>query len=286
MGALLGLLLGTGLLLVGWSVLAPASGWAAPSSPLRRPLRQLTAEAGLQPLRPVALVLGCLACSATTFVVAVGVGRSPVVATAFAAMASWLPIALLRSRRDRRLGSRATAWPDVLDDLGSAVRAGLALPEALLQVGRRVPPQLAGAWAAFESEYRATARFDRALDVLKSGLADPVGDRVVEALRVARDVGGNDLGGVLRTLSAFVRDDVRARSELAARQSWTVNGARVAVGAPWVVLALLALRPAAVAAYDSTAGALVLGLGLLACVVAYRVMRWIGRLPREPRVLA
>jgi tight adherence protein B len=235
---------------------------------------------------PAAFLLGCVACSAATFVVAVGVGRSPVVATAFAAMASWLPIALLRSRRDRRLGSRATAWPDVLDDLGSAVRAGLALPEAVVQVGRRVPPQLAGAWATFESEYRATARFDRALDVLKGELADPVGDRVVEALRVARDVGGNDLGGVLRTLSAFVRDDLRARSEPVARQSWTVNGARVAVGAPWVVLALLALRPAAVAAYDSTAGALVLGLGLLACLVAYRVMRWIGRLPREPRVLA
>ena len=39
------------------------------------------------------------------------------------------------------------------------------------------------------------------LDRLKDDLADPVGDRIVETLRVAREVGGTDLGRVLRTLS-------------------------------------------------------------------------------------
>jgi tight adherence protein B len=283
MGALIGLVLGLGVLLVGWSVVAPASGWATPAAPVRRSLRQLLDEAGLTGVPAVALLSWCGGCAIATFVAMAGISRSPVVATAFGAIAGWVPLAVVRSRRERRHNALATAWPDAVDDLTSAVRAGLALPEALVEVGRRVPQELR---QAFETEYRGTARFGLALDVLKRELADPVGDRVVESLRVARDVGGQDLGGLLRTLSGFLRDDLRTRGELVARQAWTVNGARVAVAAPWLVLALLSLRPEAVAAYDSAQGACVLGVGATSCVVAYRVMRVVGRLPREQRVLS
>jgi tight adherence protein B len=50
-------------------------------------------------------------------------------------------------------------------------------------------------------------------------------------------VGGGDLGRLLRSLSTFLREDARTRSELESRQAWTVNGARLAVSAhettPW-----------------------------------------------------
>ena len=110
-------------------------------------------------------------------------------------------------------------------------------------------------------------------------------DRIVEALRITREVGGTDLGRLLRTLSGFLRADARARGELEARQSWTVNGARVAVAAPWVVLALLASRPEAVAAYNTPTGAMVLAVGGASSVVAYRIMLRVGRLPEDRRVL-
>ena len=199
-------------------------------------------------------------------------------------MALGAPITVLRARRRRRIDALGSAWPDVVDDLTSAVRAGLALPEALAQVGLRGPVELRPAFAAFAADYRAGGRFSDSMNALKDRLADPVGDRVVEALRVARDVGGNDLGGLLRTLSGFLREDARTRGELVARQAWTVNGARVAVAAPWVVLGMLALRPPAVAAYNTPAGAAVLAGGAGSCLVAYRLMVRIGRLPSEPRV--
>ena len=60
-----------------------------------------------------------------------------------------------------------------------------------------------------------------------------MGDRLVESLRIAREVGGTDLGHLLRTLSGFLREDARTRAELETRQSWTVNAARLAVAAPW-----------------------------------------------------
>lgn len=83
----------------------------------------------------------------------------------------------------------------------------------------------------------------------------------------------------------MLREDMRTRGELEARQSWTVNGAKVAVAAPWLVLALLATRPQAAAAYATTAGAVVLLIGAVVSVIAYRLMLRLGRLPEEERTL-
>ena len=187
-----------------------------------------------------------------------------------------------RSRRNKL----RDLWPDVVDNITSGVRAGLALPEALSQLAVRGPAELRPAFAAFAEDYRTTGRFHDCLDRLKDRLSDPVGDRIVESLRIAREVGGSDLGKLLRTLSSFLREDARTRSELETRQSWTVNAARLAVGGP------LGRARAARAERQLARGLLLAdGLGrpgsaVQACVVvAYRAMIWIGRLPEEERVL-
>jgi tight adherence protein B len=64
-----------------------------------------------------------------------------------------------------------------------------------------------------------------------------------------------------------------------------VNAARLAAGAPWVVLVFLAFNGESLAAYSAPAGWAVLGAGAVVCVLAYRVMVSIGRLPDEERVL-
>jgi tight adherence protein B len=159
------------------------------------------------------------------------------------------------------------------------------LPEALAEVGNRGPDQLREPFAAFAADYRASGRFAESLDRLKANLADPVGDRIVESLRIAREVGGTDLGRLLRTLSTFLRDDARTRAELETRQGWTVNAARLALAAPWLMLALLALNPQAAQAYNSATGVVVLLFGGLVSAIAYRLMVRIARLPAERRVL-
>ena len=69
------------------------------------------------------------------------------------------------------------------------------------------------------------------------------------------------------------------------RQSWTVNAARLGVAAPWIVLALLSLQTDVVRQYNSRAGVLVLAIGLVSSVLAYRLMTALGRLPEDVRVL-
>ena len=137
----------------------------------------------------------------------------------------------------------------------------------------------------FGEDYRTSGRFDESIDRLKATLADPVGDRIIESVRMAREVGGSDLGRLLRTLSSFLREDARTRAELETRQGWTVNAARLALAAPWLMLGLLSLRPEAVRAYNSASGALVLIVGGALSLVAYRIMLRIARLPTENRVL-
>lgn len=200
-------------------------------------------------------------------------------------MALYAPLAYIRHRARRRRRALREVWPDAVDNITSAVRAGMALPEALAQLSIRGPVELRPAFAAFAEDYRATGRFAPSLDALKDRLSDPVADRLVEALRLAREVGGSDLGGLLRTLSSFLREDARTRAELETRQTWTVNAARLSVAAPWIVLAILATRGGAITAYDSRVGVLVLAAGAALCFVAYRLMMHIGRLPEERRVL-
>jgi tight adherence protein B len=282
MGALVGLLFGTGLLLVVLALRTPAR----PRPPRTSRLGGLLREAGIDGVKPAHVVALSGLLWLVTLVLVLGTSRVPVIALAFAAFAGLLPVSLLRRRRALRRVELREVWPEVVDNLASSVRAGLSLPEAVSQLSIRGPEPLRPAFAAFGERYRATGRFADCLDVLKRDLSDPVGDRVVEVLRMAREVGGTDLGSLLRTLSTFLREDARTRAELETRQGWTVSAARLALAAPWVLLLLLSTQPSAVAAYNEPAGAVVLVVGGSVSIVAYRVMLRIARLPVERRVLA
>jgi tight adherence protein B len=246
---------------------------------------ELLRRAGIESVTAVGLVSLCAISALTVTMVMLVVSQTLPIAAAFGVIAGYAPVALVRGRAQRRRRELAEVWPEAVDNLASAVRAGLSLPEALSQLGERGPEPLRPVFTAFGQDYLATGRFGVCLDLLKVRLADPVGDRVVEALRIAREVGGGDLGRVLRALSGFLRDDARTRSELEARQAWVVNGARLAAASPWVVLLVLSFQPEVIQRYRSPSGVLVLVLGGLACAVAYRLMVSIGRLPEEERVL-
>lgn len=284
-GLALGLCGGLGLFCVWWSAWPHEAGRRHRPRPRRERWEDDLRQAGLSRLGLHQLVLASIGASLVVLAVARVVTGALPIAVSFAAMAAAaLPVAV-RARARRRRSLRRDLWPDAVDNLASAVRAGLSLPEALSQLAVRGPDDLRPAFDAFAQDYRSTGRFSDSLDLLKSRLADPVGDRVVESLRVARDVGGSDVGRLLRTLSTFLRQDARTRAELESRQGWTVNGARLAVAAPWVVLALLSTRPESVAAYDTPAGAGVLATGAGLTLGAYHLMLRIARLPTEQRVL-
>jgi tight adherence protein B len=285
MGALVGLGAGFGLLMIWLAVTDEPRPPRPKSRRVRTAALSLLQRAGAAGVSFTGLAVGCAVSAAVAGSVMLVVARTVPVAVTFAAMGGYAPIALLRGRARRRQRELAEVWPEAVDNLASAVRAGLSLGEALTQLGERGPEPLREPFRRFGADYLATGRFGDCLDRLKTQLADPVGDRVVEALRIAREVGGGDLGRMLRSLSGFLRDDARTRAELEARQSWTVNGARLAVAAPWLVLLLLSFQPEVISRYASLTGTIVLAVGAVACLVSYRLMVRIGQLPAERRVL-
>lgn len=285
MGLLLGLLLGLGLFLVVTSGEderprdQQGIGWRGRTA-------RLLAESGVRGVSPVQLVLLSIGLGLFVAVIVLVLSSTVTLALAFGAFAVTVPRSLLVHRRETRIRERRELWPEVVDHLASAVRAGLSLPEGVSGLGTRGPVPLRPSFERFAEDYRAYGAFGPCLDRLADELADPAADRIVEALRLAREVGGSDLGRLLRTLSSFLRDDLRTRAELEARQAWTVNGARLAVASPWIVLLMLSFQREVIRRYATSGGTVVLAVGALLCLVAYRLMVRLGRLPAERRVMA
>ncbi len=277
-----GAVLAAGLLLV-------ASPWLWPAREKQTPpradgrLARLLQEAGYAhapTARPGLIAAVLAAVCASVAWLATGL---PAVALVAAVAGAAAPFSWLRSRARRLRRSRRALWADVCDLLVSAVRAGMSLPDAVAALATSGPPALRGAFARFSADMAASGHFDSSALRLKATLADPVADRIIETLRMARHVGGTELTGVLRALSASVRADATLRAEVEARQSWVRGAAIVGVVAPWIVLGLLAIRPEGAAAYATPAGVVVVLVGAALSFVAYRLTIRLGRLPEPQR---
>lgn len=282
---LLGCLLGLGLLLSASPFLWPAGSVMIPRRATRflSRSRDRMVQAGLRntsfaTFASVSAIVG-IAVAAVVFAFVPVVGLASV--AGLVALATPTVIVGWRARVQRR--ASRVVWPDVVDHLVSAVRSGLALPDGVASLAHSGPPTTREAFAAFERDYQATGNFARCLDRLKDRLADPIADRILETLRMSREVGGSELPSVLRNLAKYLRQESAIRGEVEARQSWVMNAARLGAAAPWVVLVLLSTRPEAAAAYNTPAGVALIVGGLLVTVVAYRTMIALARLPEERR---
>ncbi|MEO8261524.1 MAG: type II secretion system protein F [Pseudolysinimonas sp.] len=285
MSLAVGLMLGVGTLLIASSWLWPSSGTGGRSGLLDRMAGWL-ARAGMDRVAPAAFLLVSAAAGLAAGAVVVALVPVLAVGGVAAVVAALVPAWAVSGRARRRQRLLRAAWPDLVDHLVSAVRSGKSLGDAVAALGYIGPSETRPAFREFARSVTATGMLGPALDELKHRLADPVADRIVETLRMARDVGGTELPSILRALAGALRQDAAVRSEVEARQSWVVNAARLGVAAPWLVLLLLSSRPEAAAAYNSPAGLTLLGVGFVVTVVAYRVMMAIGRLRDERRWFA
>ncbi len=281
MTLLLGAMLAAGLVMTASPWLWPAAGRGARRE-RSRTLARLREEAGYASLSPrtipAMMVSAAVLASAVVWLVT---EISPLALLA-ALVAGWAPIAFLRGRRLRIRRQRRGLWPDVCDLLIASIRVGMSLPDAVASLATSAPPMVRPAFVTFARDMHASGRFEQALNRLKPTLADPVADRIIETLRMARQVGGTELVTVLRALSQSVRAEAALRAEVEARQSWIRGAAVLGVVAPWVILGLLVTRAEGALAYSTPAGLLVISVGAAVSVVGFRLMMRIGRLP-EPR---
>ncbi|WP_210509194.1 type II secretion system F family protein [Naasia sp. SYSU D00057] len=277
----LGVALAVGLLLV-------ASPWLWPRRERKprstaSPLADRLARAGLSGIPVRTLVAVSVLAAAAVGGLALAVTAVPGLGLAGAAAGAAAPGAVIASRAAAARRAARAAWPDLIDHLVAALRSGVPMPDAVAGLSATGPAAFRDAFAAFGTGYRSTGNFDLCVDRLKEQLADPVADRLLETLRMAREVGGTELPSVLRALGGHLRQEAAARGELEARQGWVRGAAKLGVAAPWAVLALLSTREEAAAAYATPSGITLLAGALVVSAVAYRLMLAAGRLPEERR---
>jgi tight adherence protein B len=238
-------------------------------------------EAGLSgvPLTVIGVVMATVAVIAGAL--AATVIPLPSIAPLGCVVGCGVPVVALASARDRRRHRARALWPDVIDSIRVALRSGSTLADAVTAAGSAVPREWRSAWTELESDLRRGADVDSALRRLQRALADPIADRVVESIMVAREYGGAELPAVLAELGRSVRKESAMRHEAQSRQSWVRHAATLGVVSPWIVLALLASRPENREAYSTSAGTLLIVASAAATAVAYFVMRALGSM-REP----
>jgi tight adherence protein B len=283
MSLVLGVTFGLGVLLVLSPVLWPAKPPAANARSPLNSVRDDLALAGLGSVPLPVIVVVCLVLAALGGALVHAVFQIPMLTSIAALLGAALVPMLVAARASRRRAANRAVWPDVVDHLVASVRAGMSPPDSVAALAALGPAATRTAFAEFEADYRRSGNFSLCLDRLKISLADPIADRILETLRMAREVGGSDVTAVLRGLTGYLREDAALRAEVVARQSWIRNAARLGVAAPWLLLLVLASRHETLVAYESVAGSLLIVVGVVVTLVAYRAMIALGRLPEERR---
>jgi tight adherence protein B len=275
--------LGAGLYLLYEGFTRPPSPPAAPRRRLRA-VEDFLVRAGLD-VSPGDFVLFSLGAGLLAGLGAQLLLGWPAVGLVAAGVGAGAPLAYYARRHDRRRATTEAALVEALERLRDAVRSGLAVGEALRSLSDNGPEALRPEFVQLRRDLRLLG-LESALEAMARRLASPTWDLCAAALALNDRVGGRNVSAVLDRLAEASRAQLRARRELEAQQARHVLSARVVAAVPvLVVVAVRGASPSYLAVFDTAPGQLVL-VGCAASVaLGYAAMRWIARLPDEPRVL-
>jgi tight adherence protein B len=188
----------------------------------------------------VILSLGVGAAAGLFAIVAFGGLFSGIILGAFGA---WLPYGYLKLRKKRRLARFEEIFPEAVDMLARAIRAGHPLSAGIQMVGQEMAEPVAGEFRTIFEEQRFGVPFPDALMGMVDRI-DLVDVRIfVTAVLVQREVGGN-LSEILDNISDTIRSRFKIRRQL---RTFTAQGrlSGIVVGAAPIVvgLAMYALNP-------------------------------------------
>lgn len=195
------------------------------------------------------------------------------------------PRLYFQRRHAKVLSERRAAWPEAIRDVLAHLGAGQTLHRSLCLLGENGPIALRATWQRYE---RNAAALDvgTALELVRSELADPVSDRVVEAFIAAHEHGRDVTMGVLRSLADNVTKDLQAIEQITTSQTDIRSQAVVAVILPFLVLAfLVASNDAYRSFYRTGAGWFVVTIGVVMAIGGWKLITVLGRIPSEERVL-
>lgn len=175
-------------------------------------LQERLQHAGLQ-ISVGTLLLLCLVCGLVTFLLAAVLLRYRWAALAAAAVATQLPLLVVRFKATRRIRTFEEQFPESIDLVSRAMRAGHAFTTALMMVAEEAPQPVAGEFKRLYDEQN----FGKPLAVAMRDFAAriPLLDAkfFVTAVLTQRESGGN-LAEVLDNLAQVIRDRFRVKRQI------------------------------------------------------------------------
>jgi tight adherence protein B len=242
-------------------------------------------QAGVEGVSARDFILACAAAGLTLGIAVQLLTGWALVSVAAACVGAVIPLAYLAPRRQRRRALVQVALVDLAAHLRAAIQAGYSVHEGLVQLAQTDRTVLAPELQLLALGIRLHG-LTAGLTAFRERLADPLADQMVSALLLNDRLGGKQMTPVLSRLAEATRQELAVQQEAKARQGQAVLSARVVAIVPVVVLVgMRVVAPDFMRVYDEPLGQLVL-VGCVGWVLlGYATMRWLGRLPRERRLL-
>jgi tight adherence protein B len=229
-------------------------------------------------------LLKSLLASALTLLIASSITRSLFIGLAFATLVGAATAQYLKQRKAQRKTLLSQVWPEVIDHLVSGLYSGLSISESLSGLALRGPEFTRKDFREFNENLKNGMSFNEALQNLRETFNHPGSDQIFEALLLSKTLGGGELLNILKTLSAFQREELALNKEIAIKHGWIKSSAHISAAAPWLLLLMIGTQSGTATAFSSPDGIAILILGVALTFAAYVWMSKLSRLPETPRV--
>jgi len=210
---------------------------------LSEPMQMLVDRSGLQ-LTVGQLVLLCGFCASVTGAIVRLVVPYMLPAIALAIIAGAMPIVVVRFKVKQRLAKFEEQFPEAIDLIARALRAGHALPTALQMAGEEIPDPVGGEFRLLFDQQNYGLSMGEALKAF--GERVPVLDArfFVTAVQTQREMGGN-LSEVLDKLANVIRERFKVKRQVRAISAHgRITGVVLGILPPAVAGVLFVLSPA------------------------------------------
>jgi tight adherence protein B len=187
------------------------------------------------------LMMGC--CGAAAYLLAIWLTRQPLVGLGAGLLALWIPHWYVARARTKRMLKFEEHFPEAIDLIARALRAGHALPTGLSMVADEMPPPIGTEFRLLHDEQNfgltlpdAMRNFARRIPVLDARF-------FVTAVLTQRESGGN-LAEVLDNLSSVIRDRFKVKRQVRVISAHgRITGWVLALLPPSLAMATLLINP-------------------------------------------
>jgi tight adherence protein B len=177
------------------------------------PVQRAIVQAGVRKINvgSVFLASGCLA--GLAFLAVNRFLHLPLVGLGFAAGAAWIPYGILRMLADRRMNKFEEQFPEAIDLLARALRAGHALTTGLSMVADEMREPVGPEFRQLFDQQNFGMPLPEALKAFADRIPILDAKFFVTAVLTQREAGGN-LSEVLDNLSSIIRDRFRVKRQV------------------------------------------------------------------------